>query len=109
MKTPLPKINVSAVARSKATSGVLAVLAFGGSVSYGTIQVYEATRPERLPANTACRTLADQVQVALDSYQNEISAVLSEEPKPKADLSAVKKSYDDCVATENQYQVEVAK
>lgn len=105
MKLSLPNVDST---KAKVAGSLVALIAFGGSISYATIRVYKATQV-RLPANTACIQLADQVKNALEGSQNQISAVLDDKPKPSVDLSAIKTSYKDCKDTESKYEVQVAR
>ena len=106
MITSLPSIDST---KAKVAGSLVALIAFGGSISYATIRVYKATQPAKLPANTACVQLADQVKNALEGSQNQISAVLDDKPKPSVDLSAIKTSYKACKDTESKYEVQVAR
>lgn len=94
---------------SKVVGSVASIVIFAGAVSYATLKIEAATRTPRLPANVACRKLADDVKGALETSQNQIVAVLDDKPKPQVDLSAVKQSYKDCVETKGVTQVQVSK
>lgn len=92
--------------KSKTTTGVLAIIVFGASVSYATLRIEAATNPPELPANKQCLKFGEEVRNALEASQHSVVAVLEETPKPTVDLAAVKAAHDDCTAHVNEYVVQ---
>lgn len=73
---------------------------------YAGMKIQQLRTPERLPANTACISYAEQLPVYLQAVVNEQFGVTKPEGTPSKD--DIKKLEADCTSNQTKYEVMVA-